>query len=255
MMRIEKLCCGYSGLPVLRNVSFTAKENEKLFIVGPNGCGKTTMLRAMAGLISFDGNISIDGLNIKRADKKSLAKKIAIMSQFSAIYFPFTVYETVMQGRYAHMQKGLFKNETPKDREAVMRCLESTDLIGIKDKSIKELSGGQLQRTFLARVFAQEPQVILLDEPTNHLDIKYQLELMEYLEIWVKAPGRAVIGVLHDINLAMSFCDRLLVIREGRIFAHGKTDTLDFNIIDEAYGADVKDYMIQSLRKWDKNNA
>lgn len=251
MLNVENLTCGYGETAVLKNVSFTAEPNEKLFIIGPNGCGKTTLLRAVAGLIPFTGNVLIDGEPVTRMKRKETAKKIAMMSQLSAVYFSYTVYETVMQGRYAHMSGGMFKGESSSDIEAVTACLESTDISELKDKNIRELSGGQLQRVFLARAFAQEPQILLLDEPTNHLDFKCQLELMRYLGRWAENPGRIVIGVTHDINLSLAFGDRLLALKDGGVFAQGRSGELDLDLINHTFGLDVRAHMLQTLKNWE----
>lgn len=251
MLNVENLTCGYNGTNVLQNVSFTALPNEKLFVIGSNGCGKTTLLRAVAGLIPFSGSVLVGGEPVMRMKRRELAKKIAMMSQISSVYFPYTVYETVMQGRYAHMNGGMLKSESRADRDAIEACLENTDISELRNKSVTELSGGQLQRVFLARAFAQEPQIILLDEPTNHLDFKYQLELMGYLGQWAEKPGRVVIGVMHDINLALSFADRLLALKDGKVFAQGKNGELDLELINHTFGADVKGHMLRTLKKWE----
>ena len=252
MLRVENLSCGYNGTDVVNSVTFTAVENEKLFIIGPNGCGKTTLLRAIAGLLPYSGTVYIDESDTGTLSKKELSRKVALMSQFSEIYFSYSVYETVMQGRYAHLKESLFKTETQTDREVVASCLEITGLLELKDKNIQELSGGQLQRVFLARVLAQEPQIILLDEPTNHLDLRYQLEFMSYLEEWVKLPGRIVVGVIHDLNLALSFADRLMILQDGEVFAQGNCGEIDLELIDQTFNTNVKDYMVQSLKKWER---
>ncbi len=254
MLVLENLTCGYNGTSILNDVSFTVRANEKLFIIGPNGCGKTTLLRAIAGLIPFSGQICIDHVPTTHLNKRDLARKIALMSQISTVYFSYTVYETVMQGRYAHIG-GLLKRERRIDRDIVLSCLEETGLLALRDRNIKELSGGQLQRVFLARTFAQEPQIILLDEPTNHLDFRHQLDLMHHINRWVKKPGRAVIGVMHDMNLALSFSDRLIILRNGGLFAQGRSDSLDLDLINHTFDTDIRGHMVQSLKKWERQSA
>ena len=252
MLAVESLTAGYRDIPVLKNVSFTAGTNEKFFIIGPNGCGKTTLLRALTGLLPYTGKILINGSNTSTLTKRERSRKIALMSQISGIYFPYSVFETVMQGRYAWLKGGFFKSETSSDKELVMALLEATGLLLLKDRSIQELSGGQLQRVFLARVFAQEPEIILLDEPTNHLDFRYQLELMNFLDKWVKVPGRIVVGVMHDINIAMSFADRLMILKEGEVLALDDSSAFNLDLINQTFGADVKAYMLESLKKWER---
>jgi len=253
MISVNNLTCGYyDDVNVLTDISFTVPSNKKMLIVGPNGCGKTTLLRAMAGLIPYQGNVLIDGEDVSAFSKKELSKKVALLSQLSNIYFSYSVYETVMQGRYVHLKSTFFKGETQIDKEVVALCLETTGLLEMKDKNIKELSGGQLQRVFLARVLAQEPEIILLDEPTNHLDLRYQLELMNYLDKWVQESGHIVIGVVHDMNLALSFADEIMMLKDGKIFACDHRDTLDLDLIDKTFDTNVTAYMRESLKKWER---
>ena len=212
MLKAENLTCGYGGEPVIKNLSFSVKPNEKLCVIGPNGCGKTTLLRALSGVLASSGSITDNGIEIASLPRREIAKRIALMGQISSIYFPYTVYETVMLGRFPHQRSGLLSGESSEDKEIVRECLERTDIFNIKDRMINELSGGQLQRVFLARTFAQAPRIILLDEPTNHLDLKYQLELVDYLKEWASDGDRCVVGVLHDINLALTFADTILLM-------------------------------------------
>ena len=142
------------------------------------------------------------------------------------------------------------KAETKKDHEAVLTCLKTTGLLHLKHKNIQTLSGGQLQRVFLARVLVQQPDIILLDEPTNHLDLRYQLELMHHLDEWVKEPGRLVIGVVHDLNLALTFADHIMLLRAGKILAYEACDKLDLTLINETFETDVMTYMQHALKNW-----
>ncbi|MCL2559894.1 MAG: ABC transporter ATP-binding protein [Turicibacter sp.] len=250
MLTIEHLSCCYGEQTVLKDISFTAKQHSKLLIIGANGCGKTTLLKAIAGLIPHQGIVSVNGKNTALLSRKEQAKKIGFLSQISSIYFPYTVYETVMHGRYVHLRDGLLRNVDKTNEKIVLKCLEMTGLLALKNKSITTLSGGQLQRVFLARVFAQEPDIILLDEPTNHLDLKHQLELMAYLDDWVKQGPRLVVGVVHDMNLALSFADEILMLKDGGILAHEKGAELDLKLMNELFEIDVISHMKQSLLKW-----
>ncbi|MCL1991174.1 MAG: ABC transporter ATP-binding protein [Defluviitaleaceae bacterium] len=250
MIRVSKLNCGYEDQHVLFDLTFSVKSNQFLMILGPNGCGKTTLLKALAGLLPYQGQITFNNTDIQTLKKQALSKKIAFLSQKSAIYFDYTVYETVMQGRYVHFKKTFFKEAAAEDHEVVQTYLQMTDLLDLKDKSIKELSGGQLQRVFLARVLVQEPQLILLDEPTNHLDLRHQLELMTYLDEWVKQPDRLVIGVVHDLNLALTFADELLLLKSGQIVAHESCETIDLNVMNDVFETQVVAYMKAALTRW-----
>ena len=156
-----------------------------------------------------------------------------------------------MLGSYAHHRGGLLAAESEADRKAVEDSLGLTGVWDLRDRPVTELSGGQLQRVFLARAFAQEPQAILLDEPTNHLDLRCQAELIDSLRSWAARPGRCVVGVFHDINLALAFADTALLLDRGAVSAYARTEDLDLSLLDGLYGMDVRSYMRQALRRWE----
>ena len=250
MLKVRNLYCGYDGKDVIKDFNIDITRGQNVSIVGPNGCGKSTLLKAMVSLIDYKGNIFLDGKEVKSIKRKELAKKVALMSQNSQIYFPYTVYETVALGRYAHID-GVFARLSKKDEEIILNCLSNVGILDLKDKLINELSGGQLQRVYLARVFAQEPDVILLDEPTNHLDLKCQIEILEHINKWTKENQKTVIGVLHDLNLVQMFSDDVIMLSEGHIVSKGKKkDVLSEDKLKEVYGVDIKKFMINALEKW-----
>ena len=250
MINVEHVSCGYDSNPIIKDISFTVNDNEILCILGPNGCGKTTLLRAISGLLPANGNIQINGTDIKKARRTEIAKKVAVMNQLTSIYFPYTVYETVKMGRYIHSKGGIFKTVKADDVDFVNYCLEKVGMIDQKDCLITELSGGQQQRVFLARVLAQDPEVILLDEPTNHLDLKYQIELLDQIKEWAKKEKRCVIGVLHDINHALLFADKIMLLKNGKIKVYNDTCDFDLSSLNETYEIDVAEYMLQALNIW-----
>ncbi|GAA0115599.1 ABC transporter ATP-binding protein [Clostridium senegalense] len=250
MLKIKNLYCGYNGFDIVKDISIEVKRGQNLSIVGPNGCGKTTMLKAIANLIEYKGEINIDGEELKTIKRKELAKKIAFMTQTSEIYFPYTVFETVALGRYAHFD-GIFSKLSKDDEELVLSCIENVGLLDLKDKMITELSGGQLQRVYLARAFAQDPDIILLDEPTNHLDLKSQIEILGHINKWTKEKNKTVIGVLHDLNLVQMFSEEVIMIKEGHIIAKGScSDVLEEERLKEVYGLNIKEFMVKALEKW-----
>ena len=252
MLTLNNVSAGYGGVDVIRNISMKVSGN--ISIVGPNGCGKTTLLKAIANILPSKGSIQIMGKKFNEMKRREISLSIAMLSQQPSIYFAFSVFDTVMMGRYLHIRGRLSDNPTKEDKNIVTRALEAVNLLAEKDKDITKLSGGQLQRVFLARALAQEPRIILLDEPTNHLDLKCQVEIIEYLRKWAQEGNRAVIGVLHDINLAMRLSDNFIVMKNGEIQADGNiNDIIADGVLDCAYEMDVAEFMRDSLERWSKN--
>jgi iron complex transport system ATP-binding protein len=218
--------------------------------VGPNGCGKSTLLKAIARILTYRGTVTIDAQNINRFTRKDLAKKMALMGQTSQVYFPYSIYDTVALGRYAH-STGFLKNLSPNDKTIIAETLERLDLYEARDRLINELSGGQLQRVFLARTLVQDPDIILLDEPTNHLDLKYQIELLRYLTKWAREKNKTIVGVLHDLNLVHQFADNTALMHNGKIVSYGKPETvLTGETLKAIYEIDIQGFMLESLEKW-----
>lgn len=250
MISVKNLSAGYGGKDVIDGIDLEIKKGERLSIIGPNGCGKTTLLRTIAGILPYKGTILLDSKSLKDYPGKSLAKKLGMLSQLSPTDFGYTVIETVLMGRYAH-SRGIFSGITGDDRTAALEALKSVGLEGYKDRYASKLSGGQLQRVFLAKLLAQNPEVVLLDEPTNHLDLSCQVELIELLKNWAVEKEKTIIGVLHDMNLAMSLSENLLLMKDGAILGLGKaTEIIVSSKINEAFEMDVPGYMRKSLEFW-----
>lgn len=252
MIELQNVYAGYNGVDIIKDISFNVDEGNNLCILGPNGCGKTTLLKAMSGIIPIRGDILVDGMSIKNMKRHEIASRIAVMSQISNIYFSYTVFETVLLGRYLYMKNNIFKEPSQEDKSIAEKCLKAVGLLSLRNKQINTLSGGQLQRVFLARTLAQEPSIILLDEPTNHLDLRYQKELMDYLRNWSKEGGHTVIGVFHDINLAMDLADNILVMEDGNQIGLGKPEeVIKGELLNKVYNMDIIGYMVESLRQWE----
>ena len=252
MLKIKNLYSGYDDLDIIKDISIDVNKGENLFIIGPNGCGKSTLLKSIANVIDYRGNIKIDDKEVSSFDRKTLAKKVGLMSQISEIHFPYTVYETVSLGRYPYT-KGFFSSLSKEDIKIVLDNIEKVGLTKDKDKMITDLSGGQLQRVFLAKLFSQDPDIILLDEPTNHLDYKYQIELLEYVKIWSKSKNKIVVGVLHDLNLVHNFADNVIMLDKGVIVSKGKTkEVLNGFKLKDVYDIDIKEFMLKALNKWNE---
>ena len=251
MLELKNVSAGYGKTDVLHDISCTFSEGSCWCILGPNGCGKTTLLRVMAGLLPHSGQVLLDGQEISTRKRRELAGRVALMSQINTVYFPYTVYDAVMLGRYQHMKGSLLGSPSREDRESVERCLEYTDLSDLRGRMLNELSGGQLQRVFLARAMAQEPVTLLLDEPTNHLDIRNQVELADYLHHWCEDGKHTVIGVIHDINLALRLSQNVLIMRDGRIMRKGNFSAIaDSEFLYSIYGMDLLGYMREASKLW-----
>jgi iron complex transport system ATP-binding protein len=249
-LQVRDLWAGYNGRDVIRKISLEVAGGEILSVLGPNGSGKSTLLRAIARLIPFRGRITVEGEDTAALKRGELARKIALLGQASRFYFPYTVYETVALGRYAH-GKGLFPGLRKEDRRVIAETLERLELESLAELPITELSGGQAQRVFLARTLVQNPALILLDEPTNHLDMKHQIALLRYLEDWAAERGGVVMAVLHDLNLARSFARRMILLDGGEQRAAGSArEVLDSEAMKAAYGMDIPAFMRESLDRW-----
>ena len=249
-IKIENISKSFDTQQVLDHITMDFQRGYIHLLNGNNGCGKSTLLKSIANLLEYKGNITLDSKEISQLNRKDLAKNVALMSQASNIYFPYTVYETVALGRYAHL-KGVFSKINKKDEEIILKSIENVGLIDIKDKLISQLSGGQLQRVYLARAFAQDPDIILLDEPTNHLDLKCQIEILDYLNKWTKENNKIIVAVLHDLNLVQAFGEKVVMMNDGKIIGSGNPkDVLTEERLQEVYGIDVKGFMLEVLEKW-----
>lgn len=237
----------YNNKKILKNISFKLFENERLCIIGPNGSGKTTLLKCLCNILDFQGSVFINNKNIKDIE---VYKSVSFLSQSSEIYFDYNVFDTVMLGRYANFKDKLLSIPSKEDKEFVFECLEKLNIIHLKDKLINRLSGGELQKVFLARAFAQNPKIILMDEPTNHLDLNSQIELIHNLKEWVNKDFRCIIAVMHDINNALNFADKILVLKDGNSKFFGYTSDFDLQLLNDIYAINVVEYMKKSLIKW-----
>ncbi|MBO6240801.1 MAG: ABC transporter ATP-binding protein [Butyrivibrio sp.] len=255
LIECKNLICGYDknplDNPVIKDISFSVREGESVAILGANGCGKTTLIRAICGMLPYAGNVHVDGREVRTMKRKDIAGKLSVLMQFSNVYFSYTVEETVMLGRYLY-SKNIFGLPGIKDREIVNRCLNQYGLDHERDRQISQLSGGQLQRVFLARTMAQDTDIIVLDEPTNHLDIKYQSEFLTYLSDWKNEDKKhTLIGVFHDINIAIEAADKLILLKDGEILADGsKAEIISSEFLRKTFDIDVKEYMKKQYSHW-----
>ena len=228
MFKINNVNKNYGFQKVLSEINLEIPQNKLTCIIGPNGAGKSTLLNAISRLIKVDkGDILIDSKNLKDWDKKELSKTLSIMKQLNNINVRLTIADLVAFGRYPYSEDRLTENDYQKINEA----LEYTGLSSIKDKYIDELSGGQKQRTYIAMTLAQDTEYILLDEPLNNLDIKHILEVMHLLKKLVEEQSKTIILVVHDINIASTFADYIIAMKNGEIIESGLTEDIINNEI------------------------
>ncbi len=251
MLSVENLSCGYGRENVVNQITFAVPEGGRLAILGPNGCGKTTLLRGIMGFLPSAGTVTLDGVPLSSMSARERGRNLAELPQMGTASFAYSVLETVLMGRYAHRKPGFFSAPSQNDRRIAEACLKRLGLWEERERPITELSGGQLQRVLLARTFAQTPKVILLDEPTNHLDLRYQAELVSELKDWTAEPRRAAVGVFHDLDLAMDFADMVLLLNQGHSVFFGKKEELDPAILNGVFGMDVPAYMRRSRKRWE----
>jgi len=250
MLNAKHITVRYGSLTVLNDVSFELNEGQWLMVAGPNGAGKSTLIHAISKGIHYQGEVYYQGKNVKAMRPAALAKEMGVLSQSHQVGYAFTVEEVVNLGRYAH-RKGRLSFSDEEGQEKVDAALEMTGMSPQRRQSVLTLSGGELQRTFLAQVFAQDPNLILLDEPANHLDLKFQKQMFELIDIWVKQPGRAVISVVHDISLARAYGTHALLLHQGSLVAHGNNrEVLSRENLQAVYAMDVHGWMREMLDQW-----
>lgn len=229
--------------PVLNDISCRIERGCFYGIIGPNGSGKTSFVRNLLRLIEAEeGSIVLDGLPLMRYKRKELAKKIALVPQNTMLESSFKVFDIVMMGRIPHQKRFADANEA--DLNIVNKAMQLTDCYHLKDKSVATLSGGEAQRVVTARAIAQDTPWLVLDEPTSNLDIKHQIELMASLVQRREKRENTVIAILHDINIAAAYCNRIIMMKNGQIHSNGRTEEVltrenlravyevDFDILD-----------------------
>jgi iron complex transport system ATP-binding protein len=239
MLVLQDINAGYRDNPVLQGVSLEVRKGQFVGIIGPNGCGKTTLLRVVAGVLRPSaGQVLLEGVEMRRIPRRKLARTMACLAQDMGLDLSFTVRDVVQMGRWPHL--GTIGRESQHDREVVERAMESADVLHMADKVITETSGGERRRAFIAMCLAQEPRLFLLDEPTTHLDIGHQLSILDLIRSLNQRDGMTVVAVFHDLNLAAEYCDQLLILNQGREEAFGTPEqVLTPETIQRVYGAGV----------------
>ena len=227
------------GKQIIEGVEVDVGRKEFVGLIGPNGSGKSTLLKCVYRVLQPScGAVLLDGQELRRLRVRESAKRVAVVSQHNYYNFDFAVREVVLMGRAPH--KRAMERDTAEDFHIVEEALRTVEMEDFADRAFSTLSGGEQQRVILARALAQQTPCLLLDEPTNHLDLKYQLQLMDI----VKGLRVTVLSAIHDLNIAAMYCDRLYVLKEGRILASGTPE----EILTEALIWEVYEVRVEVLR-------
>lgn len=235
MIAINNFSCGYGKTVVIKDINLDVKPGQFVGLIGPNGSGKTTFIRGISGFLGpRTGVVLLDGEAVGKRKHKSLATKMAVVTQSDEDPVSFSVEEYVLMGRVPHW--GSFQLlETRHDLQIAARAMRLAGISHLRDREVGTLSGGERQLASLARALAQEPGLLLLDEPTAHLDIGHQFQIMDLLR-QLNSEGLTIVAVLHDLNLASFYCQRLVLLHDGRVRREGSPkEVLTETTINEVY--------------------
>ena len=239
ILNVSNLSAGYGNTDVIKDISFSLKQGELIAILGRNGSGKSTLIKALQGLLKkTSGTVEINKKDVFALDARHLAKQIAYVPQISSLSFEFSVLEIIHMGRYVH--QGRMEKNTSLDEAAIQDVMHLTEIHNLQHKKIAHLSGGEQQRVFIARALAQDTPLLFLDEPSSHLDISYQVEIYRILKRLQIEKGKTILTTEHNINLVVPYSQRLMFLREGKIFAQGPPEKLiTKSYIQDVFQADV----------------
>ena len=251
MLQVKGLGVQAGGQKLIRDISFSLLAGDWLMLVGPNGAGKSTMLGAISQSLPYQGSVTFDDKDLARMKPRSRAACLGVLGQRHAVGYAFTVLEVVRLGRYAAQGSFFSRQGDPRGRQLIDEAIAMTGLEHLLDHSVLTLSGGELQRVFLAQLFVQDPRLLLLDEPANHLDLLYQQQLFSLLQTWLKTPGRALISVVHDLSLARKYGTKALLLHQGKMSALGEVRAaLTPQTLQSVYQMDVFAWMRGLLSEW-----
>lgn len=239
MLKINNISFSYgNNKKILDDISLDVNQGDVLGILGINGAGKTTFIKCINNIFAPDsGTVMVNGKEIRSMTPKEIAQLIAYVPQYNGTFFNINVLDTVMMGRLPYAGRSY----SEKDREIVYSILEKMNLEQFAFRSIREMSGGERQRVFIARALAQQPKIIILDEPTSSLDLHNQLFILKIIEDLAKKDNLTIIMIIHDLNLASMFCNKLVMLKEGKIYSQGNTaDVLTEANIGEVYKVSSK---------------
>ncbi|MBU4345827.1 MAG: ABC transporter ATP-binding protein [Candidatus Omnitrophica bacterium] len=235
LIKIDSLCGGYGKETVIKDVSLEIKRSDFLGIIGPNGSGKSTLLKLMSRVLTpIKGKVTLEEKDIAKMDLKEFCQRVAFVPQDTLISFSFNVWEIVLMGRIPHLRR--LQLETKKDFSIAEYALSLTDTLYLKERQIDTLSAGERQRVIMAKALTQQPGLLFLDEPTSHLDIGHQIQILDLLRRLNREKNLTIVMVIHDLNLASEYCNRTVLLNEGKIFKEGTpSEVLTYQNIEAVY--------------------
>ena len=250
MIEVSSLSVTLGGKQIVQDVSFTADSGQWLMVAGPNGAGKTSIVNAISQSIPYTGSVSVDGVNLRGMKSRLLARKIGVLAQNRPLSYAFTAEEVVRLGCYSH--RSSFFSSPEADSEALFQAaVRSTGIEDFLSRPVTTLSGGEVQRVFLAQLFAQDPQILILDEPANHLDLPFQKQIFDLTDAWRRQGSKTVISVVHDLSMAKLYGTHALLLSHGRTVACGTAEeVLTDEHLSEVYGISVSDWMKKLYELW-----
>lgn len=238
-LRAQGITFSYNHKPVLDGVSLELVPGEMVGLMGPNGSGKSTLIKVLSRALNPQrGAVSLDDLSLATLNQSQIARRMAVVPQVFELPTGFTAFEVVLMGRTPHLT--FLQSESECDYEIARTAMQATGTWDLADRYVDQLSGGERQRVVIARALAQEPQVLLLDEATAHLDVRHQIEIMDIIRRLMTERNLTVLIVFHDVNLAAQFCDRIILLKDGRVFASGHPrEVITSQALRAVYGVEM----------------